>query len=267
MLKISVQVCKYGLNSQCKYGIVKLIQHRNQQKHFRSTTDELKCIYAPLIDIDFSENLSVPIKNEPQSLHWCHQQVSVHSGIVKEDGDKIYHAYISNDRLHDQAFVEILKECNLPKYEAVIIISHNCSNQYKSGSAFHDLQGLANTLNKPIIRVYGIAGHGNGEVDHVGVRREIAAGCYMADAGEMVEFLSDKFSLHDNEIDEKALEMKRAAKRMMTFPTINGSSKFQIMCFKPNALTFRAAPFICVCEECQKYYGSCSLFHEYPLNV
>ena len=83
---------------------------------------------------------------------------------------------------------------------------------------------MANSLNVPIIRIYSIAGHSKGEVEHV-------------------------------------------AKRMMKFPTINESLKFQIRCFKPNAITFKAAPLICVCEEYKKDYGSCSLFEEYPLEV
>ena len=58
------------------------------------------------IDLDFSVDLSIPVQFEPQSLHWCHQQVSVHSGIVKANGDKTYHTYFSDDKKHNQIFVE-----------------------------------------------------------------------------------------------------------------------------------------------------------------
>ena len=41
--------------------------------------------------INFSENLSVPVTYEPQSLHWAQEQLSVHSGILKIKGNKSYH--------------------------------------------------------------------------------------------------------------------------------------------------------------------------------
>lgn len=51
------------------------------------------------IVIDFSENLT-------ESLHWAKEQVSVHSGILKCNGEKSYHPYFSDSRTHDQAFVK-----------------------------------------------------------------------------------------------------------------------------------------------------------------
>ena len=53
---------------------------------------------------------------------------------------------------------------NINSYNAIIIESDNCSGQYKSAQHFLDMQVLSNRLNKPIIRIYGIAGHGKGEV-------------------------------------------------------------------------------------------------------
>ena len=46
------------------------------------------CFDTIPVDVDFSENLSVPTKYEPQSLHWSHSQVTVHSGILKNIGGK-----------------------------------------------------------------------------------------------------------------------------------------------------------------------------------
>ena len=57
------------------------------------------------LDIDFSENLKVPIKSEPQSLHSSHEQVTVHSGIIKVDGEKTYNPTLSEDKKRNQAFV------------------------------------------------------------------------------------------------------------------------------------------------------------------
>ena len=39
------------------------------------------------------------------SLYWCHQQVTVHSGILKTNGSEIYHAHFSDNCKHGQVFV------------------------------------------------------------------------------------------------------------------------------------------------------------------
>ena len=54
---------------------------------------------------------------EPQSLHWVKQQVTVHSGISKCCGEKVYHPYISNDKVHDQCFVKLAVENTLDSIE------------------------------------------------------------------------------------------------------------------------------------------------------
>ena len=51
----------------------------------------------------------------------------------------------------------------------------------KSAESFHDSHDFANKWNIPVIRVFGIAWNGKGEVDHVGgivkvaVQREVGA--------------------------------------------------------------------------------------------
>ncbi|XP_066932940.1 uncharacterized protein [Clytia hemisphaerica] len=101
--------------------LASIIHHRNQLKHYRKTLSMFKERFDTiLLDVDFSENLSIPVKYEPQSLHWSHQQVTVHSGISKIRGEKSYHAYVSDDLKHDQHFVqvsimEMLKKCGSPK--------------------------------------------------------------------------------------------------------------------------------------------------------
>ena len=151
------------------------------------------------VDVDFSENLSIPVKFEPQLLNWSHQQVTVHSGIMKVGGIKSYHSYISNDKKHDQSVVKVVIE-EMPKETAVqigsniIIESDNCSSQYKSCEHFYDMELLANHYDVNIIHIFGIAEHGKGEVDHVSglaktaIRREIAAGEFFSDASDMVCF-------------------------------------------------------------------------------
>ena len=48
---------------------------------------------------------------------------------------------------------------------------------------------------------------------------------------------------------------------------MDGSAKFEVIVFKPNSNSFKAANRLCVCDECCISYGSCSLFQEYYLKV
>ena len=263
-----------------------IIHHRNQLRHYRSCITVLRELFGKTLslDIDFSENLTVPVKYEPQSLHWSHEQITVHSGILKDGGEKSYHAYLSNDKQHDQKFVkvvlkEMLNEADTKNASFGIIESDNCSSQYKSASHFSDIQEISNELNIPIIRVFGVAQHGKGEVDHVrglakvAIRREIAAGTFFANAADMVSFLNSKFGDKVNpnycikEIDCHLLDTERTNARLHKYHTIKGSSSFQIILFTPNSTVLKAASRICICEKCLLNYGSCSLFHEYSITV
>ena len=55
-----------------------------------------------------------------------------------------------------------------------MIESDNCTSQYKSAQHFHDLQEISTKYNRMLVRVFGIAGHGKGEIDHVGGLAEVA---------------------------------------------------------------------------------------------
>ena len=141
---------------------------------------------AANLDIDFSEKLKIPVKYEPQQMHWASVEIIVHLGILKKNGEKEYHCYMSDDLIQDHVFVsltldEMLQDVNHD--EAYIIInSDNCAAQYKCAAHFQKLQEIADKYKVKVIRCYGIPGHGKGEVDHVGglskvaVRREVAAG-------------------------------------------------------------------------------------------
>ena len=80
----------------------------------------------------------------------------------------------------------------------------------------------------------------------------------------MVAILENKFGWKTDptyvikEIDENRLEVARA---------IDGSTKFQALCFKQNCVSFKAAPYICSCVSCINDYGSCNLFKSYELDV
>ena len=81
-------------------------------------------------DIDFSENLTIGIKYEPQSCHWFNIQVSVISGIVKFKSEKTYHPYVSDSRVHDQVFSnhalkEMISSIDNPTRTQLVIESDN----------------------------------------------------------------------------------------------------------------------------------------------
>ena len=198
-----------------------------------------------------------------QSLHWHHDQVTVHSSIVKIHDEKSYHPYVSNDHKHDQTFVKLALEEMFstidPLPQISIIASDNCSSQYKSAQHFNGIQVICNAIEIPIIRLFGVSSHGKGEVDHIGglaqvaIRRYIGTGGVVLDTGDCVDFLENKFGQKTNpkfyikEINADSLNSARHEARYLKFSTIDGSSLFQVMVFKPQNITFKAAPpYICL---------------------
>ena len=84
---------------------------------------------------------------------------------------------------------------------------------------FHKLQETCNKYKSKTIHVYSVAGHGNGEADHVcgstkvTIRKEIGAASFFANSENMVEFLNKRFGqkidpvYYNIEIDKKQLEI------------------------------------------------------------
>ena len=108
--------------------------YRNHLHHCKHCYKELYEIFKwwASIDTDFSENLTISVKFEPQSLHWCHQPLpTVHSGILKCNGEKNYIAQFSDDRKHNQLFVDVAKNiignADLTSTSTIFIQSDNCS--------------------------------------------------------------------------------------------------------------------------------------------
>ena len=258
------------------------INHRNMLQLYRSINKEFKDLFSSVVmDIDFSENLTLEVKFQPQSLHWYKHQVTVHFGIVKCSGNKTYHPYVSNDRSHNPSFVKMAMQGMMDYSDmsdgSVIIESDNCCSQYKSSQHFHDMQDIANTSGWQIIRIYSVAGHGKGEVDNVGgvakvaVRQEISRGAYFSNAAEVVSFLEEKFGekkFPEYEIKEilpENLEELRASAAKKNFNTVDGSSFFHVIIFQPGASTMKASNRLCICSQCKFQIGSCASYNEYEL--
>ena len=208
------------------------------------------------VDIGFSENVLVPVKFEPQSLHRCHQQVTVHSGILKCNGEKNYIANFSDDRKHDQLFADNvvknkIRNADLTSTSTVLIQSDNCSSQYKSAHHFSHLQKLANSQQKEVLHLWSIAGHGKDEVDHTGgvakiaIKRAISNDFFFENSSDMVQYLSEKFSnnllYRFQEVDVKALEEETAEDSLKIYDTGDGSIMFQVAVFTPNSEIFKSS--------------------------
>ena len=161
----------------------------------------------------------------------------------------------------------------------IVIESDNCSSQYKSAAHFQGTKDLSNKYKSTIICVYSIAEHGKGKVNHVGgtvktaIQTEIAGGEVLLDCDLMVSFPKSKFSDNENphyiikEIKEGDLQIKRNNAKCKICKWVDGSAKFQVIAFKPNSNSFKAANRLCNCDECCISHDSCSLFQEYYLKV
>ena len=91
-----------------QYFLAKFIHYRNMLLHYQSSIKEFRNLFESVcIDINFSENLTLPVKHQAQSLHWSCTKVTVHSGIIKADGEKIYHIHLSENPKHNQTFMKI----------------------------------------------------------------------------------------------------------------------------------------------------------------
>ena len=68
------------------YGNISLQRSSSlhQLRNYQSTTKEFNTTHDVVVfDIDFSENLTLPIKFEFQSTNWSHDHISVYPGILK----------------------------------------------------------------------------------------------------------------------------------------------------------------------------------------
>ena len=111
-------------------------------------------------------------------------------------------------------------------------------------------------------------------MDHIGIAKltikiEAAAGEFLIEVKEMVEFLQSTFSVRVQpiyiikELEEKDLLEKRKLSRLNVFKTVYGSSLFQMIVFVPNQQTMKATNRLCLCDIYKQDYGSCSLFKLY----
>ena len=271
----------------------KFVLHSNDCKRdyllWKKWTAEFDRTVNPILVIDFSENLSLPIYKEPQSMYWIRKQVSILCGVGSfqaQDGtmQKIYFGHVSEDRNHDQGYILLsLSDALtvLPVRNTLILRSDNASN-FKCAESFYDMQQLANKQSINVVRVYGAAGHSKHEVDSCGghlknpPRKHISKGNNLRSASHICEFLTNKYDsqkycnpiYHLKEISGDDLETERDKRRYMRFDTVAGSDSFHVIIFRPNQDFFHASRHLCVCEKCLAMeFEKCSNFQKYIPSV
>ena len=133
---------------------------------------DLAMVEDPVFHMDYSENLQITPKFEPQSSHFVKRQFSLHCTVFNSSGDEgerkfVYH--LSDDTGHDvyftMAVIKDLIQRYCPHSDVIRFKSDNCSIQQKCGYVFYEMILLAVLLRKIFIVYYGIAGHGKGLVD------------------------------------------------------------------------------------------------------
>ena len=54
--------------------LAKIIHHRNEFKNFRSVVSEFNGLFKGIyLDLDYAENLTIPMKEQPQSMYWTQE--------------------------------------------------------------------------------------------------------------------------------------------------------------------------------------------------
>ena len=151
------------------------------------------------IELDFSQNLAMKPKFQPQDAHFSGKQFTFHCAIVEPEGPK-YVCHLSDDTTHDSYFVhhvltDIITTRNINN-QTHIIKRDNAPTQYKNKYAFKSMQNLSDTYNLKIIRIFGAAGlidaMSNFGSESI-LRRDIVAfDMWFANNKEICSYLTDK---------------------------------------------------------------------------
>ena len=101
------------------------------------------------MNVDYLENLSIPVKFIPQSLHWSHAQVTTHSGILKTPAEKhTTFTFLMKRNITRFSLSYVLKSITKQvavdhKDLPVIMESDNCRPEYKSTLHFWGMEKVA----------------------------------------------------------------------------------------------------------------------------
>ena len=262
------EICKQFVAIKIPY-LVHRFQVSNDEHQWKNILGTVR-EYGPIFHMDYSENLALSPKYEPQSAHFNKKQYSLHCIVGhctdnNDDGQYKYYYHLSDDISHDYAFTgyvveDVLKSAFSKEDNRIIRFkSDNCSVQYKSKKVFSFWKNLAIAHDKICIVYYGVPGHGKGTVDAMsgfGVKDPIRKAIIQHDlffnsAKELYEYLietkgSTKMNYHLVHISE--LEKRRTNNDQLV---IKQSRDQHILVFKPDG-SIQSKVNLCSCEQCIK---------------
>ena len=227
---------------------------------------------------DFGQNFMNVYQDEPQAVHWDHNQTTIHpiiSYYIKPGDTEVTteeHVMISDDGNHDkftvQRFQDVslqhLKEKGINPYH-IVIFSDNCKRQFKGRGMFQ----FHSQSQTPLMHMFFGARHGKGLADGVVGRAKYAAWraiksrqAIIRNAKEFFNFCVEKFARNDNndrnfiqkffyvdDIDRHSTEI--------TAETTKGSDSWFSVRSTGTELVLEVRQVGCCCESCLLSDGSC----------
>ena len=253
--------------------------------------------------MDFSENPKQTFLFESQPMYYGKVSITLHNTIVFEWDEeqslfkKTYIHHVSDDKKHNAAFVDKLIDDVFPLLEtenrAVVILSDNCSSQYKCVGAFNFMLSWVHEYGVEIIKTYGIAGHGKSEIDSAGGLVKEALRNAAVTSNDVFYKASDalgiarrhfqrfpgKVTREFHEVDEceaegqdgaeekgdedaaqgeetEELEEHGTSDGCLQLKKLDGSSALHFLHFKKDCII--VSPLVCGCQPCVKQsYADC----------
>ena len=227
---------------------------------------------------DFGQNFMNVYQDEPQAVHWDHNQTTIHpiiSYYIKPGDTEVTteeHVMISDDGNHDKFAVQRFQDVSLQHLKEkginpdhIVIFSDNCKRQFKGRGTFQ----FHSQSQTPLMHMFFGARHGKGPADGAVGRVKYAAWrviksrqAIIRNAKEFFNFCVEKFARNDNndrnfiqkffyvdDIDRDSTEI--------TAETTKGSDSWFSVCSTGTELVLEVRQVGCCCESCLLSDGSC----------
>ena len=240
---------------------------------FQHVRDNLKPGFVLQV-YDFGQNFMNIFQDEPQAVHWDHNQTTIHpiiSYYIKPGESTITteeHIMISSDLNHDKYAVKKFQDLSLehlkskgvvPNY--LVIFSDNCSRQYKGKGTFQ----FHSESESPLLHMFFGARHGKGPADGAVGRIKNAAmraiksrQVVLKNAFDFYKFCVSKFKNTDGAFQQKFFfvgEIDRKWKEL-TAHTTHGSSSWSGVRSTGTDMVLEVRQIACCCESCLLGDGS-----------
>ena len=244
---------------------------------FQHIRDNLKPGYLLQV-YDFRQNFMNVYQDEPQAVHWDHNQTTIHpiiSYFIKPGESTITteeHIMISDDLHHAKFAVRKFKEMSLlhlrskgiiPRF--VVIFSDNCSSQYKGYGSFQ----FHSESDIPMLHMFFGARHGKGPADgavgrvkHAAWRAIKSRQVIIKNALDFFHFCQSKFKNSDGSFIQKFfyiqktdIEKDRLTTEIKATTTKGSNSWYSVRSTGTN-LILEVRQVGCCCESCLLDDGS-----------